>query len=145
MAEPAPASGGRLSPLRSPVAPPAVLPPITPAPVAPPTAELQSFGKTLFGCAPENRFNLAPEQRARCSGLAATPHDAGRVGELPSLVKDPSRRAAELADRNTPARVPCVTLTSRSLGFAGAQDTGVMADPLCALNGWINGFGGLPP
>ena len=69
----------------------------------------------------------------------------GAVGEPPSLVKDPARRAAELADRNTPARVPCVTLTSRSLGFAGAQDTGVMTDPLCALNGLINGFGGLPP
>jgi hypothetical protein len=114
-------------------------------PAAPPATDLQSFGKALFGCAPENRNNLTPDQRAHCSGLAAMPRDPGRVGELPSLVNDPARREAELADRNTPARVPCVTLTSRSLGFAGAQDTGVMADPLCALRGWIDGFGGLPP
>jgi len=145
-AKPARAERGRPSSLPSPVAPSAVPPPIVlPPGIAPPRADVQSFGNALFGCAPENRNNLTPEQRAHCSGLAAMPRDTGRVGELPSLVSDPARRAAELADRNTPARVPCVTLTSRSLGFAGAQDNGVMTDPLCMLNGWINGFGGLPP
>src|SRR6185312_561184 len=109
-----------------PAAPPAVPPPLVLPPAAPPESDLQSFGKALFGCAPENRNNLTPDQRAHCSGLAAMPRVTGRVGELPSLVNDPARREAELADRNTPVAVPCVTLTSRSLGFAGAQDTGVM-------------------
>jgi hypothetical protein len=144
-AKPAPAPRDRLSPLRAPVAPLVVPPPLVLPPVAPPGSDLQSFGKALFGCAPENRNNLTPEQRAHCSGLAAMPRDEGRVGELPSLVRDPARREAELAARNTPARVPCVELRTRSLGFAGAQDNGVMTDPLCMLNGWINGFGGLPP
>jgi hypothetical protein len=144
-----PATGPRRdrpSSLPSPAAPPASLPPMAlPPTMAPPATDLQGFGATLFGCAPENRNNLTPEQRARCGNFAALPRDTGRVGEPPSLVKDPARRAAELAARNTPARVPCVTLTSRSFGFAGAQDTGIMTDPLCVLNGWINGYGGLPP
>ena len=67
------------------------------------------------------------------------------IAEPRSLVKDLPRREAELAARNTPARVPCVELRTRTLGFNGIQDTGIMTDPLCALNGWINGFGGLPP
>jgi hypothetical protein len=140
---PARARPSRLPP---PATPPSILPPLAVPPVAvPPESDLRAFGRQLFGCAPENRNTLTPDERARCSGFARVPRDRDRVGEPPSLVKDPARRAAELAARNTPARVPCVTLTSRSLGFAGAQDTGVMADPLCVLKGWIDGFGGLPP
>jgi len=133
--KPAPLPEARL-PL---VAPPLALPP------TPPAADLRAFGNALFGCAPENLNNLTPEQRSHCSGFAALPRDGGAVTEPRSLVKDLPRRQAELAARNTPARVPCVELRTRTLGFNGIQDTGIMTDPLCALNGWINGFGGLPP
>jgi hypothetical protein len=137
----------RVSPTPPFAAPPLTAPPIfvPPATTAPPAAGLQTFGNQLFGCAPENLNNLTPEQRAHCSGLAALPQGKGAVGEPPSLVKDPTRREAELAARNTPARVPCVDLRSRSLGFSGGQDTGVVADFVCLLNGWAHGFGGLPP
>lgn len=142
-----PASGSRRGrPSPSPAMRPLAVPPIVLPPVAPPPAtDLKSFGNALFGCAPENLNNLTAEQRAHCSGFAALPQGKDTVTEPRSLVKDLPRRQAELTARNTPARVPCVELRTRTLGFNGGQDTGVMTDPLCALNGWINGFGGLPP
>jgi len=143
-----PASGvrrGRPSPVPPLVGPPLIVPPsVVPPAVTPPATDLRAFGNALFGCAPENLNNLTPEQRSHCSGFAAMPRDEGAVGEPRSLVKDLPRRQAELAARNTPARVPCTSLRSKSLG-PGFQDTGAMVDPLCVLNGLINGFGGLPP
>ena len=121
-------------------APPIIMPPV---PMPPPATDLQTFGNMLFGCAPENLGRLTPEQRSHC--VAGAPRDRTTVTEPPSLVKDLPRREAELAARNTPARVPCVGLRTQNLGFTGRQETGVMVDPLCILNGWINGFGGLPP
>jgi hypothetical protein len=121
------------------IVPPIVLPPAT----SPPGTDLRAFGNALFGCAPENLTNLTPDQRSHCSGFAAIPRHKDPVTELRSLVKDLPRREAELTARNTPARVPCIEFRTR--GLSGGQDTGGMVDPLCALNGWINGFGGLPP
>ncbi|MES2293956.1 MAG: hypothetical protein V4527_11710 [Pseudomonadota bacterium] len=117
------------------------LPPIA---TPPPTADLQAFGNALFGCAPENFDKLTPEQRTHCSGFAPAPHGSTAATELPSLVKDLPRREAELAARNTPARVPCASLRTQVLGYSGQQTTAIV-DPLCVLNGWLNGFGGLPP
>jgi hypothetical protein len=117
------------------------LPPIA---MPPPTADVQAFGNALFGCAPENLGKLTPEQRTHCSGFAPAPHGSAAATEPPSLVKDLPRREAELAARNTPARVPCASLRTQALGFSGQQTTAIV-DPLCALNGWLNGFGGLPP
>jgi hypothetical protein len=117
------------------------LPPIA---MPPPTTDLQGFGNELFGCTPENLGKLAPEQRAHCSGFGAAPYDTTAATEPPSLVKDLPRREAELAARNTPARVPCANLRTQTLGFSGNVTTAIV-DPLCALNGWLNGFGGLPP
>jgi len=147
VARPAPGSRrGRPSTLPSPRTQPLTVPPIILPPVAPPPAtDLQTFGNALFGCAPEYLNNLTPEQRAHCGAFAALPRDKDTVTEPRSLVADLPRRQAELTARNTPARVPCVELRSRTMGFNGGQDTGVMTDPLCVLNGWINGFGGLPP
>ena len=133
---------GKPSPA-SPLAVPPIIPPVA-LPPPPPATDLRAFGDALFGCATENLNNLTPEQRAHCSGFAALPRDRDGVAEPRSLVKDLPRRQAELAARNTPARVPCTSLRSKSLG-PGFQDTGAMVDPLCVLNGLINGFGGLPP
>ena len=147
VARPGPAARrGRPSPTQPLTAQPLTMPPIISPPVEPPpAADLQTFGKELFGCAPENLSKLTPEQRTHCGRFAAVPRDRDTVTEPSSLVKDLPRREAELAARNTPARVPCVALRTQTLGFTGKEDTGVMADPLCLLNGWINGFGGLPP
>ena len=138
---------GKPSPLPSSAARlPRISPPVAMSPaVTPPAPDLGAFGEALFGCAPENLSKLTAEQRSHCSAFAAMPRDRDGIAEPRSLVKDLPRREAELAARNTPARVPCVELRTRTLGFNGIQDTGIMTDPLCALNGWINGFGGLPP
>ena len=117
------------------------LPPIA---MPPPTTDLQAFGNALFGCAPENLGKLTPEQRTHCSGFGVAPNDTTAVTEPPSLVKDLPRREAELAARNTPARVPCTSLRTQTFGFSSNVTTAIV-DPLCALNGWLNGFGGLPP
>ena len=140
--KPAPGSRrGKPSPV-PPLVAPQIIPPVALPP--PPMTDLRAFGNALFGCAPENLNNLTPEQRAHCIGFAALPRDSDGVAESRSLVKDLPRREAELAARNTPARVPCASVRTKSLG-PGFQDTGIMTDPLCVLNGWINGFGGLPP
>jgi hypothetical protein len=142
-----PASGSKRSrPLPSRTTQPLAAPPVVLPPVAtPPAVDLRAFGNALFGCAPENLNNLTAEQRAHCSGFAALPRDKDAMTESRSLVKDLPRRQAELAARNRPARVPCVSFRTQALA-AGHQDTGGMVDPLCVLNGLINGFGGgLPP
>jgi hypothetical protein len=117
------------------------LPPIA---MPPPTTDLQAFGKALFGCAPENLGNLTPEQRTHCSGFGTAPHGAAAATQSPSLINDLPRREAELAARNTPTRVPCTSLRTQTFGFSSNVTTAIV-DPLCALNGWLNGFGGLPP
>jgi hypothetical protein len=122
--------------------PPMEIPPVG---AAPPAANIQQFGNTLFGCTPENLGNLTAEQRSHCSFVGIAPPDATGLAEAASHVNDPARRAAELAARNTPARVPCTSIMSHSLGFTGQQDIGVMANSLCVLSGLFNGFGGLPP
>jgi hypothetical protein len=47
------------------VAPPPQSPPVITAPLAPPGG-IAGFGRSLFGCAPENYANLTPEERAHC-------------------------------------------------------------------------------
>ena len=132
----------RIRPSAAVPAPNPQLPYLPPIAMPPPAADLQAFGNELFGCAPETLDKLTPEQRTHCSGPA--PRGSAAATEPPSLVKDLPRREAELAARNTPARVPCASLRTQALGFSGQQTTAIV-DPLCALNGWLNGFGGLPP
>jgi hypothetical protein len=119
---------------------------VPPPIVAPPaTADVQGFGKSLFGCAPENLYMLTPQDRERCN-LGFAPPDGTAVIEPPSQVKDPTRRLAELAERNTPVQVPCVHMTTRDLA-PGFQDRGFMANPICVIKGMLNGFHltNLPP
>src|SRR5438067_10440577 len=46
--------------------PPIVAPPAAAAPLTPPSG-LAGFGRSLFGCAPEQYALLTPEQRSHCS------------------------------------------------------------------------------
>ena len=96
----------------------------------------------MFGCTPESLGKLTPEQRTHCPAIGA-PRDSTVVIEPSSHVADLPRRQAELAARNTPARVPCTHIETQKL--AGTEQTSLFTDPLCVLNGWINGYGGLPP
>jgi len=95
----------------APQAPRAASPTVPPVAPATPTPNLQSFGQSLFGCAPENLANLSPEQRARCStGGFPRPDDFAATAPR-SHVKDPTRPAAEMAARNTPGKIPCAYMT----------------------------------
>ena len=111
-------------------------------PVAPP--DVTGLGQALFGCAPENLPNLTPDQRAHCTNGITRPDDSA-LAEPKSHVKDPMRREAEMRAKNTPGRVPCTYVTSTNAPHGSAP--AFMLDPVCALDGLINGFApitGLP-
>jgi hypothetical protein len=82
-----------------------VVPP-PPAIVPIPPTDLRGFGQRLFGCAPEALAGLTQEERARCSTGLVRPDDTASL--MPrSHVKNPERRAAEMAAKNRPGRIPC--------------------------------------
>jgi hypothetical protein len=64
-----------------------------------------------------------------------------RLVEPKSHVKDPTRREAEMRTKNTPGRVPCTYITSAPAPHGSAPLP--MVNPVCALDGLINGFGPL--
>jgi hypothetical protein len=103
--------------------------------VSPP--DVTGLGQALFGCAPENLTNLTPDQRAHCTNGFTRPDDNALV-EPKSHVKDPLRREAEMRAKNTPGRVPCTYVTSAPAPHGSAPAP--MVDPICALDGLINGF-----
>ncbi len=86
--------------------------PVVPPPVGTaPAPSLSGLGQSLFGCAPESLNTLTREQRAHCATGLARPDDSVMV-EPPSHVKDPRRRAAEMAAKNAPAKIPCTYMTN---------------------------------
>lgn len=103
--------------------------------VAPP--DMTGLGQALFGCAPENLTSLTPDQRAHCANGFTRPDDNALV-EPKSHVKDPLRREAEMRAKNTPVRVPCTYVTSAPAPHGSAPAP--MVNPICALDGLINGF-----
>jgi hypothetical protein len=117
---------------RSPVVP-LVPPPLTTAP----NPDLSRLGRSLFGCAPENLSNLSREERAHCDTGLARP-DTNAMTEPRSYVKDPGRRAAEIAAKNTPGHIPCTYIAA----VPGPQGLAPVptADPFCVMDGLINGF-----
>jgi hypothetical protein len=133
---------------RSSVAPrpaPLVIPAAPETGAAPESPDIRALGDRLFGCAPERLATMTPEDRARCAtGLAAP--DRSVVTIPKSRVRDPQRRAAEMAAKNKPLVVPCTYITDAPAPYGSTP--AVMVNPVCALDGLINGFGhpnGLPP
>jgi hypothetical protein len=102
--------------------------PVTAPPLAPPAAE--GLRIPLLRCSPESLAMLSPEEHAACKGFAPPPADA--VAGFRSHVRDPERRAAELAARQTPVRVDCATMKSRVIDNI-AQDHGVFVDVGCEV------------
>jgi hypothetical protein len=84
----------------------------------------------LFDCAPQNFGNLSPEDQARCAGAGIAPPDAATF-ELQSHVRDPARRAEELAARRAPARVSCTHAETQVIQNV-LQQHSLIVDPLCA-------------
>lgn len=124
---------------------PLVIPAAPEIGASPQTQDLRALGDKLFGCAPERLAAMTPEERARCStGLAAPDRNVVTIPK--SHVRDPQRRAAEMAARNKPLVVPCTYVIDAPAPYGSTL--GVMANPICVLDGLVNGFGhpnGLPP
>ena len=134
---------------RSSVAPrpvPLTIPAAPETGAAPEAPDIRALGDRLFGCAPERLATMTPDERARCAtGLAAP--DRSVVTIPKSRVRDPQRRAAEMAAKNKPLVVPC-TYVGEAPAPYGASVPTAMVNPICALDGLVNGFGhpnGLPP
>jgi hypothetical protein len=94
---------------------PRALPPPAIAPIPP--SDLRGFGQQLFGCAPEALAGLTPQERSRCVTGLTRPDDSAVL--MPrSHVKNPERRAAEMAAKNTTARIPCSYIAvEKSFGY----------------------------
>jgi hypothetical protein len=124
---------------------PLVIPAAPETGAAPDAPDLRALGEKLFGCAPEKLATMTPEERARCStGLAAP--DRNVVTFPKSRVRDPVRRAAEMAAKNKPLVGPCTYVTDAPAPHGSSP--AMMISPLCVLDGLANGFGyptGLPP
>jgi hypothetical protein len=124
---------------------PLVIPAAPETGAAPETPDIRALGDRLFGCAPEKLAVMTREERARCAiGLAAP--DRSVVTIPKSHVRDPQRRAAEMAAKNKPLVVPCTYVVDAPAPHGSTP--GVMVNPVCALDGLVNGFGhpnGLPP
>jgi len=130
---------GRRRPQLRPPAIPATPPIAAPAPAASSAQDgdnglLQELGKELAGCKPENAGRGCP---ATDEGV---PHQDEATLNPPSQVKDAARWQSEIERRNTPPRVPCVSLTSNIVGMGGFQieDRGARLDISCALKEWRN-------
>jgi hypothetical protein len=140
----APRAGVATAPAHRPAPPPLyVLPEAPPSPDASPA--IQSFGQSLFGCAPERYAEMTQDQRAHCPQQFAMP-DPARLSDPPSQVQDPARRQAELAAKNTPGRIPCAVVMEQHTIYGTKAAPGI--DPICAVKGLLFGFeplSGLPP
>jgi hypothetical protein len=129
----------------SPQLPSSVVPVVPPPLAHAPAPDFSGFGKSLFGCAPETLGNLSREERSHCITGLARP-DANTMTEPRSHVKDPGRRAAEMAAKNRPGRVPCTYTTAAPAPFGGSAPA-AMFSPGCVMDGLLNGFeplNGLP-
>ena len=123
---------------------PVVPPPVGTAPAPSLSGPLSNLGQSLFGCAPESLNTLTREQRARCATGLARPDDSV-MAEPPSHVKDPRRRAAEMAAKNAPAKIPCTYMTNAPAPYGGVAPVpmmsfdclreGIFGDGLRPLNG----------
>ena len=142
---PAPISPELVKPREPVIAPPQV--PQNGVPSSPSAApDITGIGRSLFNCDLANGANLPPEQRANCLrfGIAPPANGTAEAG-MPknSGAKNEALWAAQLAAKQAPAEVPCTSLQQQVFGGVGAQKpvTTLMADPLCLLNGLLNGFG----
>lgn len=129
------------------VAPPVIPKPNVPSTVSPSLAapDIGGVGRSLFDCDLANRGNLSPEERANCAGLGTVPPASSTLeAGMPknSRTNHAAIWAAEFAARQTPPAVPCTSLQQEVFGGPGVQTpvTALMADPLCLLNGLLNGF-----
>jgi len=136
-----------IRPNAPPMAPPVIPQLNSPSVIQPPLTapDISGVNRSLFNCDLANSGNLSPEKRANCLGPGIAPPAAGAVeAGMPkrSKAKNGVLWAAELAARQTPPEVPCTSVQQQVFGGPGVQKpvTTIMADPLCLLNGFLNGF-----
>jgi hypothetical protein len=105
--------------------------PILP-PIAPPSG-IAGFGRSLFGCAPENFPNLDEAQRSRCRKLGAfSDYDPSAMDYADHSDKVPGAKQweRELARKNAPLLLPCGNSRSADPVYTGA----------CIIANIANGF-----
>ena len=90
------------------------------------------LGLALFGCAPETRANLTPEERAHCDDAALA--TAADRETMPDSLREQAREAQRWQDAIAlrEASLPCVRL-DRMAAPTGRDDSAAIADPLCLL------------
>jgi hypothetical protein len=101
-----------------------------------PAENLQNFGKALFNCAPENFAHLAREDQARCPkpGGELAAREAPNLMGSPSHVQDEAHWTAELARKQSPVLLPCMTRMGAAvvvnfICIAGKIVDGTLTDP----------------
>jgi hypothetical protein len=103
----------RIAPSDTLLVPPVASPPAVASPLAPPSGlagDLASFGRALFGCAPENITNLDEAQQSRCWKFGALPpYDPNVMDYADHSDKVPGakRWERELARKKAPLLLPC--------------------------------------
>jgi hypothetical protein len=104
----APRKRHSIAPAVLPASPPVTVPPATATPLAPPSG-MAGFGRSLFGCAPEQYASLTDEERSHCpkpgEGLAI--NRAPDLMHTRSHVKDEAHWRQEWARVHSPALLPC--------------------------------------
>ncbi len=124
--------------------------PHPPAATAPPPAWAKP-GFALPGAA--NAIQLAPQPGAQdcrpgtaCAGAQAGPRE-DKTRLSPPPVRNQQIWESEIERRNTPPRVPCVSLTHDVVGMDGfaREDNGARVDIACALKALRDGPALLPP
>jgi hypothetical protein len=147
------------------LAPPAIAPvfikpsaPLITAPVIPQSSlpltsplaapDITGIGRSLFNCDLANNENLPREKRANCLNFGVPPVSGTVEAGLPknSKTKHGAIWAAELATKQAPPVLPCVSIQQQVFGGLGVQKPvgAIMADPLCLLGGLLNGFHSQP-
>lgn len=154
---PVPQNRARVTPRREPET--ALPPPVTAQPLPPQTVipEAAPGGGTgiqmaqppgTIDCRPENYVHLNGSDRAACTRAWEKPRDDKTMVMDPNPpVKNAPIWQSEIERRNTPPRVPCVSLTSGAVGEGGyvREDHGVRLDISCALKALREGPQILPP
>ncbi|MES2473990.1 MAG: hypothetical protein V4601_14245 [Pseudomonadota bacterium] len=109
-----------------------ILPNIMSTSPAPP-AGIADFGRSLFGCAPENLANLDEAQRSRCRKIGAlASHDPGAVdfADHRDEVRGARQWKRELVRKKAPLLLPCGNAKAFDFVYTGG----------CILANIANGF-----
>ena len=136
---------------RASTAPPAPAQTVTPRFVPPADLTLPATPGVILSPAPGQAVTACGAPGAGGQGACPPPHARSQPDEIPlhpeSHVKNAPIWQSEIERRNTPPRVPCVSLTNNAVGMGGfnKEDHGARLDLVCVLKTLREGATLLPP